>query len=125
MVIISAKSENIPHVASADKLTFDELGYVGDGIVHLTARFGFQDLPNLPKALDLACAADPKLASALDLEGASYFLSRITIRVTDAPGMSRWRKRLFLALARNAASPTEYFGLPEDRTILMGTQIDV
>jgi KUP system potassium uptake protein len=125
VVIISAKSENVPHVPIAEKLTFDELGYIGDGIVHLTARFGFQDLPNLPRALDLACAADPKLASALDLEGASYFLSRITIRVTDAPGMSRWRKRLFLALARNAASPTEYFGLPDDRTVLMGTQVDV
>jgi len=39
--------------------------------------------------------------------------------------MNRWRKRLFLVLARNAASPTEYFCLPDDRTILMGTQVDV
>jgi KUP system potassium uptake protein len=125
VVIISAQYENVPHVPPSETLTFDDLGYAGDGIIHLSARFGFQDLPNLPKALDLACANDAKLAHALDLDGASYFLSRITIRVTDAPGMSRWRKRLFLALARNAASPTEYFGLPDDRTILMGTQVDV
>jgi KUP system potassium uptake protein len=125
VVIISAKSENVPHIPITETLSFNDLGYTGDGIIHLSARFGFQDLPNLPKALHLACANDPKLKRELDLDHASYFLSRITIRATDAPGMSRWRKRLFLALARNAASPTEYFGLPDERTILMGTQIDV
>ena len=125
VVIISAQSENVPHVPPSETLSFDDLGYADDGIIHLSARFGFQDLPNLPKALHLACANDAKLAHELDLDGASYFLSRITIRVTDAPGMSHWRKKLFLALARNAASPTEYFCLPDDRTILMGTQVDV
>lgn len=123
VVIISAKSENVPHVPPSETLSFDDLGYTDDGIIHLSARFGFQDLPNLPEALLLACANDPKLE--LDLDHASYFLSRITIRRTDAPGMNRWRKRLFLVLARNAASPTEYFCLPDDRTILMGTQVDV
>lgn len=125
VVIISAESENVPHVPPSERLRFDELGYRGDGIVHLSARFGFQDLPDLPQALQLACDTDPELARELDLDGASYFLSRITIRATDAPGMSHWRKRLFLALARNAASPTEYFCLPDDRTVLMGTQVDV
>jgi K+ potassium transporter C-terminal domain len=50
------------------------------------------------------------------VEGATYFLSRATIRVTDAPGMRRWRKRQF-APSHNAANPIEYFGLPPDRTI--------
>ena len=64
----------------ADKLRFDELGYVGDGIVHLSARFGFQDLPNLPEALDWPAPPTPS-CGPLDLDGASYFLSRITIRL--------------------------------------------
>jgi KUP system potassium uptake protein len=54
---------------------------------------------------------------------ATYFLSRITIRVTDAPGIYRWRKGLFVAIARNAASPVEYFRLPHQRTIAMGRQV--
>jgi KUP system potassium uptake protein len=44
-------------------------------------------------------------------------------RVTDAPGMSRWRKRLFVAVARNAASAVEYFRLPYERTITLGWQV--
>uniref|UniRef100_UPI00384BD54B KUP/HAK/KT family potassium transporter n=2 Tax=Actinomadura TaxID=1988 RepID=UPI00384BD54B len=60
-----------------------------------------------------------------DPDHASYFLSRGVLRLTRAPGMRRWRKRLFLALARNAANPAEYFALPETRTVHMGSQIDV
>jgi KUP system potassium uptake protein len=60
-----------------------------------------------------------------DLDRASYFLSRITIVRTDAPGMSRWRKRLFMAIARNAANPVTLFGLPDDRTVVLSSHIDV
>jgi KUP system potassium uptake protein len=52
-------------------------------------------------------------------------LSRITITPTAKPGMARWRKHIFLALARNAASPIELFGLPADRTVSMGSQVAV
>jgi len=44
---------------------------------------------------------------------------------TDGPGMSSWRKRLFLTMAHNAADPAEYFGLPDDRTVTMGERIDL
>ena len=64
-----------------------------------------------------------KLERNLDLEHASYFLSRITITPSRAPGMSRWRKRLFVAMARNAASPIGHFGLPVERTLMVGSQI--
>jgi len=123
VVIISAQSENVPHVPVSERLRFDDLGHGDDGIIHLSAHFGFQDMPNLPEALRLACTNDPRLQ--LDLEHASYFLSHISIRLTGAPGMSRWRKRLFLALARNASSPTTYFCLPDDQTVIMGAEVDV
>ena len=55
----------------------------------------------------------------------SYFLSRGPIRRTKGKGMAQWRKVLFLALARNAADPTAYFGLPVDRTVTMGSPVDV
>jgi KUP system potassium uptake protein len=64
-------------------------------------------------------------AEQADVANASYFLSRGPIRRTKGPGMATWRKVLFLVLARNAADPTAYFGLPVDRTVTMGSPVDV
>ena len=59
----------------------------------------------------------------VDVDTATYFLSRMTLVADDAPGMTRWRKRLFLAMARNALDPAPYFGLPDDRTVAMGRHV--
>ena len=56
---------------------------------------------------------------------ASYFLSRITIERGREPGMSEWRKRLFIGLSHNAASPAPAFHLPVDRTVVMGSRIEL
>ena len=61
----------------------------------------------------------------LEVDDASYFLSTIELRVGDAPGMTRWRKRLFVATSRITADAAEYFGLPRERTVIMGSRIDV
>jgi KUP system potassium uptake protein len=127
VVIVSSLAQNVPHIPEADRITVDDLGYRDDGILHLTVRYGFQDEQDLPAALRQA-AADPRYPGReldLDPDEASYFLSRATLRLTGAPGMRMWRKRLFLALAHNAASPAEYFGLPEPRTVVMGQQVDI
>jgi KUP system potassium uptake protein len=49
--------------------------------------------------------------------------SAMTLVATDAPGMSKWRKNLFLVVARNASDPVAYFGLPDERTVAMGRQV--
>jgi K+ transporter len=72
----------------------------------------------VPGALRLAVANG--LECDIDFEGATYFLSWATIRVTDATGMDRWRKRLFVAIWRNSANPVEYLRLPDRRAITMG-----
>jgi KUP system potassium uptake protein len=123
VVIVSAESVGVPHVPDSECVSIDDLGYADDGIAHVTARFGFQDEPNLPETLRLA--KEKGLECDLDLAHASYFLSRITIHATDAPGMRRWQKNLFTFLARNAASPAEYFCLPGDRTVTMGSTIEL
>jgi KUP system potassium uptake protein len=115
------KSVNVPHVRRRDRIAIDDLGYRDDDITHVTATFGFQDDPDIPDALRLARARG--LECDIDTEQPSYFVSRMDIHLTDRPGMRRWRKRLFVALARNAASPVEYFGLPPERTISMSAQI--
>lgn len=124
VIIISIQTERVPHVSDADRLVADHLGHPDDDITGLTARFGFQDEPNVPATLRLA-AQQHLLEGRVDLDHACYFLSQITIVQTDAPGMSTWRKKLFLTMAHNAASPAGYFGLPDDRTMTMGERIDL
>jgi KUP system potassium uptake protein len=61
----------------------------------------------------------------VDPDDASYFVSRITLRRSTRPGMATWRKQLFIALAHNAASQAEFLCLPEERTVVMGAQVEI
>jgi len=119
VVILSGRTANVPHIPWENRLTFDDLGDPHDGIMHIGAEFGFQDRTDFPEVLRRAAAEYPDL----DPERASYFLSRITLRRTDKPGMAGWRKRLFIALAQNAPSQAEFLGLPEDRTIVLSAEV--
>ncbi|MGN6170765.1 MAG: potassium transporter Kup [Solirubrobacteraceae bacterium] len=122
VVIVSVDTVSIPHVDTFDRCAVQVLGHGLFKVFHLTARVGYHDPLNVPEALALA-RKQGLLERNLDLEHASYFVSRITITPTDAPGMRRWRKSLFIAMARNATSAIEHFGLPTDRTVIMGSQV--
>jgi len=122
VVIVSVQTLNVPHVEDAERVTVDDLGYRDDGITHVTARFGFQDDLDVPAAL--RSAAD-RLEREADFDHVSYFLSRITIVPTAEPGMATWRKKLFIAIARNSASPVPYFHLPDERTIVMASHVEL
>jgi KUP system potassium uptake protein len=124
IIIVSARAESIPRVAHDESLSIDDLGYDDDGIYHLTVHHGFSETPDLPAALARADAAG-RLVEGAELDQASYFLSQATLQRTRAPGMVRWRKALFIALSRNAAGPADHFRLPGDRTVVMGSQVDL
>jgi KUP system potassium uptake protein len=124
VVVMSIETEPVPHVAARDRLEVDELGDAHDGIVHLTARFGFQDHPNVPAALRLAVSRGV-LEGALDPGATSYFVSRTTVVRTRARGMSAWRKALYVTIAHNAAGSVSHFRLRHDRTVILGEQIEL
>ena len=121
IVILSIETTKSPFVPDEERLTVDELGYTGDNIVHLTAKLGFQDTPDVPHLLELARAEG--LDEGIDVEHATYFLSHIDVVPGGPFEMAGWRKRIYCALSRNAASPTDYFCLPTDRTITVGSQL--
>jgi KUP system potassium uptake protein len=125
VLIVSASSANVPHVPVEERFTVDHLGHQDDHIQHLAVRFGFSDAPDLAEALHQACGTGALARGTIDPDNASFFLSRGGIRRTRAPGMAQWRKVLFLGLAHNAADPAAYFGLPVDRTVTMGSPVDV
>jgi KUP system potassium uptake protein len=123
VLIVSLTTERVPYVQEDERLSIDDLGYSDDGITHITGRFGFQDPLNVPalmrQAMQHGVEGDPHL------ENPSYFVSRIQIVPTDRPGMAKWRKKLFLAISRNAANPVEVFHLPDERTVVMGSHIEL
>jgi KUP system potassium uptake protein len=124
-VILSAVGKNVPHVAPADRTRVERLGHPGYSVVHVAVHYGFFDVPDLPAALAEAAASDSALED-VDLDRASWFVSRATLsREEDLPGMARWRKRLFITLAHNAADPARTFALPADRTVVMGTALEI
>jgi KUP system potassium uptake protein len=107
----------------SERLVIDDLGHTDDGITHATARFGYMDEPNIPAVMSLLGQAD--IESPIEIDQASYFLSTIDLCRGDAPGLSRWRKHLFVATSRITADAAEYFGLPRERTVIMGSRIAV
>ena len=105
-----------------DRFAVIVLGQGRFKVIHVTVHAGYRDAFDIPAALAQARKIG-LLERNLDLEGASYFLSRIHIVPSAQPTMARWRKGLFMAMARNAASPIEHFGLPGERTVIMGSQV--
>ena len=123
VLILAIETMPVPHVPAAERITADDLGYKDDRIIHVTAHFGYMDQPNIPDLLPLIRQAD--IESPLDDDKLSYFLSRIEIVLGNAPGMSRWRKHLFIATSRITADAAEYFQLPRERTLVMGSRIEL
>src|SRR5215468_7664375 len=122
-LILAIETVPVPHVPAAERLTVDDLGYQDDRIIHVTARFGYMDPANIPGLLPLIAKAS--IESPLEEGRLSYFLSRIELHQGSTPGMSRWRKHLFLATSRITADAAEFFQLPRDRTVIMGSRIDL
>jgi KUP system potassium uptake protein len=121
--IVSIKSVNVPRVDPAHRVVTDDLGYRDDGITLVTAHFGYREPQDLPATLASAVGQGGERAARV--ERASYFVSRITVVVTDAPGMRRWRKSLFIVMWRNQADAAAYFKLPDERTVTMGALIEL
>ncbi len=124
IVIVSMDPVSIPRVEKSDRFAAELLGKGRFKVTHLTIRVGYRDSWQVPQALALA-RKQGLLPRNLDLEHASYLISRMSILPTAAPGMARWRKRIFVGMARNATSPIETFGLPSSRTVMTGSQVAV
>jgi KUP system potassium uptake protein len=84
-------------------------------------RFGYMETPNVPRALVIA----RKLGWHFDIMSTSFFLSRRALRPAQRSGMPRWQDRLFIRLARSANDATDYFQIPTDRVVEVGTQVAV
>jgi KUP system potassium uptake protein len=123
VIIVAINIVSVPRVVDSERVNVDALGHSNDGIVHVTADFGYMETPNVPHVLQLLDPSQTEGPIAVD--DTSYFLSSIELVVGAAPEMPRWRKYLFIATSHITADAVEHFGLPRDRTVIMGSRIEV
>jgi KUP system potassium uptake protein len=119
VIFVTVKTEQVPYVAAETRLDVESFG---DGLYRARARYGFMEEPNIPQVLAAASgAALPRMRP----EDTTYFLGRETIIATSRPGMAEWREKLFALMSRNATTATAYFGIPPDRVVELGEQIEI
>jgi KUP system potassium uptake protein len=123
VIILSVETMPVPHVPAAERLRVDDLGYKHDGIIHVAARFGYMDPTDVPSLLPLIRVTDPE--GYVPHDRLSYFISRIELVPGPDPGMSGWRKRLFIATSRITADAAESLHLPREHTVIMGSRIEL
>ena len=123
VVIMAIDTMPVPRVPDSERTEVDALGYAEDGLIHLTAHFGYMEKPNILGALRLLDPAQTEGTIAID--DASYFLSKLELTKGTTPNMARWRKQLFIATSYISADAADYFGLPPDRTVVMGSRIEI
>jgi KUP system potassium uptake protein len=122
VVLVSIQTLEIPAVPAAERFEVKALGH---GFYRVVAEYGFMETPDVPALLAEIRAR--KLAPELRLEpmSCSYFLGRETLLPGGPSKMARWRKRLFIVMSRNAQTASAFFGLPPNRVVEMGAQIQL
>lgn len=115
-LVVTVEFEDIPWVKSSDRMSFHEVGH---GFWQVTLRYGFMDKPDIPKALAASQIPDVEI----DPFTISYFISRETVMPTTGGRMPKWRDWLFRFLSSNASNIVEYFNIPTNSVIELGTRI--
>ena len=118
VVILSVLTEGVPHVPEPRRITLEA---AGGGLYQLVLRYGFMEEPNVPEAL-----------APVELDGwtfnmmeTTFFLGRESLIPSARPGMALWREKLFMIMSRNARTATDFFGLPPNRVVELGMQIEI
>ena len=118
-VFLTVEFRDVPWVAAEERVQCEPIAHQ---CWRVLVRYGFMDSPDVPLALEL-CAP---MGLALDPMEVSYFLSREKIVAVEGPGgMAMWRDRLFAAMARNAGSVTDFFAIPTNRVVELGTRVEI
>ena len=123
VIIVSVETLPVPRLPEDQRITVDALGYRDDGIMHVTVHAGYMERPDVPAALRMLPATLTE--GGVDLDCASFFLSHLELVPGDSTDMTGWRKRLFVATSFLTADAAGYFHLPQDRTILVGSRMEV
>ncbi len=118
VVLLSINTEGVPWVSPAKSMSVRDLGH---GFYRVVTRVGFMQTPNVPNFL-ARCADDGLVAEPATT---TYYLGRQTLLTSGRTRMARWRKMLFTFMSKNSRPPTDFFGLPPNRVVELGLQIEL
>jgi KUP system potassium uptake protein len=119
VIVLTVDVAEIPYVDEADRFSIAELG---SGFYRVILHYGFMEETDIPAAL---AGLDKICAGPIEMMQTSFFLSRQTLLSAEKPGMAVWREKLFSWMLRNAATPMEFFRLPTNRVVELGSQVEI
>ncbi len=118
IVLLTIKIANVPFVEPTRRCKMEDLG---QGFHRMILKYGFMEEPNVPAALSEVTSCGP----AFKMMDTSFFLARQTLLPSSRPGMAIWREHLFSWMLRNAESAMEFFRLPTNRVVELGSQVEI
>lgn len=118
IVLLTIKIANVPFVDPNRRCMMEDLG---QGFHRMILKYGFMEEPNVPAALSEVTSCGP----AFKMMDTSFFLARQTLLPSSRPGMAIWREHLFSWMLRNAESAMEFFRLPTNRVVELGSQVEI
>jgi KUP system potassium uptake protein len=117
VILLSVLSTTVPEVQEDNRVEVIELG---EGFWRIRAKYGFMETPNVPEVLERA----KEFGLETQPMTTSYFLGRERLLPTGKEKLAGWRKKLFIFMSRNSRTATEFFGLPSNRVVELGAQIE-
>lgn len=118
VVLLSIISKDTPIVPAGERIKLADLG---QGFYRIEAFYGFMQKPNVPQIMKIAA----QHGLVTDPMTTTFYLGRETLLTGGKSKMTRWRKAFFVFMSRNAGNPTFYFGIPANRVVELGTQIEI
>jgi KUP system potassium uptake protein len=118
-VFLTIVTHDVPVVPPEDRVQYERLM---EGFYKLEAWYGFKEQPDIDEILN-SCRV--RYGLGFDLMDTSFFLSRETVIPSELPGMARWRDHLFAWMARNATRATDFFNIPANRVVELGTHVEI
>jgi KUP system potassium uptake protein len=118
VVFMTIVMRDIPYVPDDERTTVTDLGC---SFYRVLADYGFKDDPDVPELLE-QCG---RKGFAFDMMETSFFVSRETLIATVSPGMALWREKLFVSMSKNATKASEFFQVPTNRVVELGTQVEL
>ena len=119
IVLLTVSVADQPYWPEDSRVKKEDLGH---GFHRMVLRFGFMEDANVPEAMRAAAEQGGKAYKMMDT---SFFLSRQTLIASERPGMAIWREKLFAWMLRNAESAMEFFRLPSNRVVELGSQVEI
>ncbi|HEY5284475.1 MAG TPA: KUP/HAK/KT family potassium transporter, partial [Polyangia bacterium] len=118
IVFLTVVTSDVPSVPVDERYDARPLGC---NFFQIIAHYGFKDDPDIPELLD-ECG---RRGFVFDMMETSFFVSREALIATVAPGMALWRERLFVSMSKNATKASEFFRIPTNRVVELGTQVEL